>query len=81
MSKAEILAELPKLTPEERHEIRAKLDEVDRFAEDEWLDQDDPLTQEQKQLIEGRIAAHEKDPQSAIPWEEFDARLKGRLKD
>jgi putative addiction module component (TIGR02574 family) len=81
MSKAEILAELPKLSPEERDEIRAKLDEVDRRAEDEWLDEDDPLTEEQKQLIEARIAAHEKDPGSAIPWEEFEARLKRRLGD
>lgn len=81
MSKAEILAELPRLTPEERSEIRAKLDEVDRVAEDDWLDQDDPLTEEQKQLIEARIAAHEKDPDSAIPWKEFDARLKRRLGD
>lgn len=29
MSKAEILAELPKLTPEERDEIRLKIAELD----------------------------------------------------
>ena len=34
MSKAEILAELPKLTPAERQEIRRKLTEIDS---EEWL--------------------------------------------
>jgi putative addiction module component (TIGR02574 family) len=76
MSKAEILAEIPKLTPEEREEIYLKIVELDS---DEWLDTDDPLTDEQKALIEARIEAHEKNPQSAIPWEEFNARLKRRL--
>ena len=76
MSKAEILAEIPKLTPEEREEIYLKIVELDS---DEWLDTDDPLTDEQKALIETRIEAHEKNPQSAIPWEEFNARLKRRL--
>jgi len=76
MSKAEILAEIPKLTPEEREEIYLKIVELDS---DEWLDADDPLTDEQKALIETRIEAHEKNPQSAIPWEEFNARLKRRL--
>jgi putative addiction module component (TIGR02574 family) len=76
MSKAEILQELPKLTKEERHEIRVKIAELDNGG---WLDEDDPLTDEEKALIESRIAAHEKDPASAIPWEEFDARLKRRL--
>jgi hypothetical protein len=37
MSKAEILSELPKLTKEERHEIRVKLAEMDG---DGWLDED-----------------------------------------
>ena len=35
MSKVEILQELPKLTPEERKEIRLKLAELD---DDNWLD-------------------------------------------
>jgi putative addiction module component (TIGR02574 family) len=76
MGKAEILAEIPKLTPEEREEIYLKIVELDS---DEWLDTDDPLTDEQKALIEARIEAHEKNPQRAIPWEEFNARLKRRL--
>jgi putative addiction module component (TIGR02574 family) len=43
------------------------------------MDADDPLTDADKALIESRIEAHEKNPQTAIPWEEFDARLKQRL--
>jgi len=76
MSKIEILHELPKLTKEERHEIRLKLAELDG---DGWLDDDDPLSDEEKALIETRLEAHEKNPQSAIPWEEFDSRLRRRL--
>ena len=76
MSKADILQELAKLTSEERHEIRLKLAELDG---DGWLDDEDPLTEEQKALIEARIEAHEKNPETAIPWEEVKARLNRRL--
>ena len=75
MSKAEILTELPKLPPEDRAEIQPKLDEL---AEDGWLDADDPLSDADKALIDSRIQAHERNPEAAIPWEEFDARLKRR---
>lgn len=76
MGKTEILEELPKLTSEERYEIRLKLAELDG---DDWLDDDDPLTDEEKALIESRIEAHEKNPDAAIPWEEVKARLNRRL--
>lgn len=76
MSKAEILAEIPKLTPQEREEIYLKLAELD---DNKWMDADDPLTDADKALIESRIEAHEKNPQTAIPWEKFDARLRQRL--
>ena len=77
MSKTEILAQLPKLSPQERREIRAKLAELDA---DEWLDDDDPLTEADKALIEARIKAHEQNPEAAVPWRKFDARLKRRLR-
>ena len=48
MSKTEILEELPKLTPEDRYEIRLKLAELDG---DGWLDDADPLTDEEKALL------------------------------
>lgn len=75
MSKTDILEELPKLTSEERHEIRLKLAELDG---DGWLDDDDPLTDEQKRLIESRIEAHENNRDTAIPWKEVKARLNRR---
>jgi putative addiction module component (TIGR02574 family) len=76
MSKAEILAELSKLTKQERHEIRVKLAEMDS---DGWLDEDDPLTEDEKKLIDERLAEHEANPQSAIPYEEFKARLRDKF--
>jgi hypothetical protein len=75
MSKAEILEELPKLTSEERYEIRLKLAELDG---DGWLDDDDPLTDEQKALLEARLADLEH-PEKSIPWEEAKRRLESRF--
>jgi putative addiction module component (TIGR02574 family) len=65
MSKAEILEEIAKLTPAERDEIRRKLDEID----------EDALTAEEWALIDKRIEEHDSNPESAIPWDEFKARL------
>lgn len=65
MSKAEILEELLKLTPEERDEIRRILDEAD----------DDSLTVDELARMDARIAEQEAYPQSAIPWEEFKSDL------
>jgi putative addiction module component (TIGR02574 family) len=76
MSKAEILAELPKLTPKERREILLKLAELDS---DSWLDEDDPLTDEEKALLEARLEDLEKHPERSIPWEEAAGRLKTRF--
>ena len=77
MSKLEILSKLPTLSLEERREIRAKLNELDGLAESEW-DDDSELTDEQKKLIESRIAEHQRSPETAIPWEEFKERLSRR---
>lgn len=76
MSKAEILAEIPKLTKEERFEIRVKLAEIDG---DGWLDEDDPLTDAEKALLETRLAAYEKDPDAGSSWEEAEARIRASL--
>ena len=77
MSKVEILQELPKLTPEERKEIRLKLAELD---DEKWLDDDDPLTNSEKALLEARLAAYEKDPDAGSSWKEVEARIRDRLK-
>ena len=76
MSKAEILDEIPKLTPEEREEIRRKLDEFDG---DPWDDTDDPLTSEEKALLDARIEDADAHPETSIPWAEAEARLKARF--
>ena len=76
MSKTEILAELPKLTPDERFEIRVKLAELDG---DRWLDDDDPLTDEQKALLDTRLADMEQNPNVSIPWEEAKKRIEANL--
>ena len=77
MSKAEIVEELPKLTPAEREEIRRKLAELDGG---DWLDADDPLTDGEKALLNARLAAYEKDPDAGSSWEEVETRLRARLK-
>ena len=76
MSKTEILEQLPKLTPDERFEIRVKLAELDG---DRWLDDDDPLTEEQKALLNARLADTEQNPDASIPWEEARKRIEARL--
>jgi putative addiction module component (TIGR02574 family) len=76
MSKTEILEELPRLTPAERHEILVRLTELDS---DLWLDHDDPLTPEDKALIEARMDAHEREPETVIPWDDFKANLRRRI--
>ena len=76
MSKTEILEQLPKLTSQERWEIRLKLAELDG---DGWLDDDDPLTPEQKAMLEARLANIEQHPEDSIPWEEAKRRIEERL--
>lgn len=77
MTKVEILEELPKLTAEDRQEIRQKLNEIDG---DEWLDGDDPLTDGEKALLEVRLAAYEREPDRGSSWEEVEARIQSRIK-
>jgi len=76
MSKTEILEELPKLTSEERREIRLKLAELDG---DRWQDAGDPLTNAEKELLEARLAAYERDPDAGSSWNEVESRIRSRL--
>jgi len=76
MSKTEILEELPELTKTERQEIRLKLAELDN---DEWLDDEDPLTIREKALLEARLAVYAKDPDAGSTWEEVEGRIRARL--
>jgi len=76
MSKAEILTELPKLTPEERQEVRERLAEIDGT---DWLD-DGQLTDDEKALIDSRLDECERNPRSFIHWDEAKARIQAHLK-
>ena len=78
MSKTEILQELPALGPVDRQEIREKLDELDAAAGIEWLDNCD-LTDDEKRLLEQRLAAIEKNPDAGSSWEEVEARIRTKL--
>ena len=71
MTKAEILEELPKLTEQERQEVRLRLAELDR---EEWLDEGE-LTDEEKALINARLDACERNPAAFIPWEQAKASI------
>jgi len=76
MTKAEILAELPKLTAEDRAEIQAKLDEL---AGNVWLDNGE-LSEEDKRALDEAIADYEKDPDAGSPWEEVESRIRAKLR-
>ncbi|PYJ06262.1 MAG: hypothetical protein DME25_06985 [Verrucomicrobia bacterium] len=70
------MAELPKLKPEERQELRLRLAELDC---DDWLGEGE-LTDAEKDLIEARFLDLETNPQTSVPWAEAKARLTALLK-
>jgi hypothetical protein len=76
MGKAEILAGLSKLSKDERYEIRVKLAEMDNGG---WLDDDDPLTDEEKAFLDARLEDIEKHPEKCLPWSGAEARLEARF--
>ena len=69
MSKAEILAELPKLTTEDRNDILAQL----------WrMEETSGPTSREKQLLEEAQATYDANPAVGAPWSEVEARLRRR---
>jgi hypothetical protein len=76
MSKTEILEELPKLTKRERQEIRLRLAELDS---DDWLDDEDPLTDHEKALLDTRLAGYGSDSDAGSTWKEVEERIRTRL--
>lgn len=74
MSKADILAEIEKLSPQDRNDIRLRLAELDN---EDWLEADE-LSDADKRLIESRLDECERQPQSFVSWEEAKAQLKSR---
>jgi hypothetical protein len=71
MSKAEILAELPKLKAEERTQVFERLCEL---QERDLLDGLGP-TAEEKKLLDQALAEFERDGQPGEPWRDVLQRL------
>lgn len=71
MSKAEIIEELAKLTPDERQEVRLRLAEMDQ---DDWLDSGE-LTSAEKALIEERFREIDTNPKASLSWADAKERL------
>ncbi|HEX3890306.1 MAG TPA: hypothetical protein VHX90_05590 [Verrucomicrobiae bacterium] len=70
MSFAEVLQELPTLTLNERHLLVRRA-----------LDLDEPaLSLADEALVEKRLAAHRKNPTSAVSLEEMKSRLRSQFK-
>jgi putative addiction module component (TIGR02574 family) len=59
----------------ERQRVAEKLFEI----EGDWIQGDDELSPEEKHLLDSRLADHDRDPASAIPWEEAKSRLQARF--
>jgi putative addiction module component (TIGR02574 family) len=61
----------------DRQEIRQKLNEID---DAKWMDGDEPLTDDEKSLLEVRLATYEKEPDAGSSWEEVEAHIRGRIR-
>ncbi len=69
MSKTEILAELPKLSAQDREEILEQL----------WrLEEAGGPTDREKTLLNEAQAAYDANPNAGAPWSEVEARLRRR---
>ena len=79
MSKAQILEELPKLTPAELSEVQSRIEDLVVYGSDGWR-ADGELTDADKSLLDARLAACQKDPDAGSTWEEVEARIRARLK-
>jgi len=75
MSKAEILAELPKLKSEVLAEIQAKLDEL---VGETRLDKGE-LSDADKSALDSTLASYEKSPNAGSSWDEVNARIQAKL--
>ena len=76
MGKAEIIAELTRLSPEDLAEIQAKLDELDGDA---WQDLGE-LSDADKQTLDDTLAEYERSPVVGCSWDEVKARVHAKLR-
>ena len=76
MGKTEIIAALPHLSPEDRAEVQAKLDEL---AGEAWQDQGQ-LSDADKQALGATLAAYENSPNAGDTWDAVKARVQAKLR-
>jgi hypothetical protein len=76
MTKAEILAALPHLTPKDLADIRSKLDEL---TGDSWQDRGE-LTDADKAVLDAGLDHYQKNPNADTPWDQAKARIKCKLR-
>ena len=76
MSKAEIIAALPQLSPEDRAEVQAKLDEL---AGDRWQDGGE-LSDADKQALDASLVEYRKSPDAGSSWDDVKARVQAKLR-
>ena len=75
MSTAEILAQLPKLSPEERAAVQAKLDEL---AGNRWQDAGE-ISDSDKSALDVALADYAKSPNAGSSWDEVKDRIQRKL--
>lgn len=75
MSKAEILAQLTQLSPEDLAEVQAKLDEL---AGEAWQDRGS-LSDADKEILDAALAEYRASPDAGSSWEEVKARVQAKL--
>jgi hypothetical protein len=75
MSKAEIIAELPRLSAAELAEVQASLDEL---AGENWHDHAD-LSETDKSVLNAALAEYQKNPDAGTPWDQVKARVQSKL--
>ena len=75
MTKAEILAQLPKLKPCELAEAQAKLDEL---IGDAWLNNGE-LSDADRSALDSSLADFQKDPDAGSSWNQVKARIEVKL--
>lgn len=76
MSKAEIIAELPRLNMQELAEVQAKLDEL---AGDAWQDGGE-LSATDRQTLNASVQAYQASPAEGSSWDEVKARVQAKLR-
>ena len=76
MSKTEIIAQLPHLSPEDRAEVQAKLDEL---AANAWQDRGQ-LSDADKQSLDAALAEYEKSPDAGSTWDQVKPRVQSKLR-